>query len=227
MGGKGGRPGRAGWPGRQLGRDRLEGKDGTRQGARRVGNKLTLQSFPGYERFELGGQLRRAAYSVPANTVEGMAKIGARFQNETAALASSTRGPKARALETLVRPRDQFRLSRTSGSYSVSIPTVPSGFTGRGPDCVSPSKRYARAPDAGLNAKTAEILRFLPPREERSRPFSRHVVPRLSASMHGLPLAAAGSSWQIDQRCPSSRGSSQKTMVRPSRETSNRAHGKP
>src|SRR5467141_482973 len=65
------------------------------------------------------------------------AKIGARFQDETAALASSTRGPKARALETLVRPRDQFRLSRTSGSYSVSIPTVPSGFTGRGPDWTS------------------------------------------------------------------------------------------
>jgi hypothetical protein len=34
-------------------------------------HKLTLRSFPSIERYELGSQLRRAAYSVAANIVEG------------------------------------------------------------------------------------------------------------------------------------------------------------
>jgi len=37
-------------------------------------HRLTLQSFPSHEKFELGSQLRRAAYSVPANIVEGFAR---------------------------------------------------------------------------------------------------------------------------------------------------------
>ncbi len=35
---------------------------------------LTTKQFPAFERFELGSQLRKAAYSIPANIVEGFAR---------------------------------------------------------------------------------------------------------------------------------------------------------
>jgi four helix bundle protein len=51
---------------------------------------LTLQRFPREERFALGSQLRRSAYSVPANVVEGSARESPRERLRFFNIASSS-----------------------------------------------------------------------------------------------------------------------------------------
>jgi four helix bundle protein len=53
-------------------------------------HQLSLKQFPAYERFELGGQLRRAAFSVASNIVEGFAKPNGRSRLNFLNIAQSS-----------------------------------------------------------------------------------------------------------------------------------------
>lgn len=53
-------------------------------------HQLSLKQFPAFERFELGAQLRRAAYSVGSNIVEGFAKLKGRARLNFLNIAQSS-----------------------------------------------------------------------------------------------------------------------------------------
>jgi four helix bundle protein len=54
------------------------------------GHLLALNQFPAHERFVLGSQMRRAALSVPANIVEGTARMHGREQLQFLRIAWSS-----------------------------------------------------------------------------------------------------------------------------------------
>ena len=53
-------------------------------------HQLTHTDFPREEKYELSAQLRRAAYSVPANLVEGIARQHARERLHFCSIASAS-----------------------------------------------------------------------------------------------------------------------------------------
>jgi four helix bundle protein len=76
---------------------------------------LTHQRFPREERYELGGQMRRAALSVPSNVVEGNARHTTRdklkfFNIASASLSELTYGLHAAHRLGYIDPTDYQRL---------------------------------------------------------------------------------------------------------------------
>ena len=66
-------------------------------------HQLSLKAFPAFERYELGGQLRRAAFSVAANIVEGSATTYWRKRLHFLDTASSSLAEVGYCIHTAVR----------------------------------------------------------------------------------------------------------------------------
>lgn len=66
-------------------------------------HQLTLQHFPAHERFELGSQIRRAAWSVPSNIVEGIARQSRRDSLRFFDIASASLSELAYGLHAATR----------------------------------------------------------------------------------------------------------------------------
>jgi four helix bundle protein len=71
-------------------------------------HQMTLKTFPPHERYELGSQLRRAAFSVAVNIVEGFARRpgGSRlhFLNISEASLAEVGGALIRRRQAVSRP---------------------------------------------------------------------------------------------------------------------------
>ena len=66
-------------------------------------HQLSLKSFPAIERFALGAQLRRAAYSVAANIVEGFARPQGRGRLHFLQIAQSSLAEVGYCIHAAVR----------------------------------------------------------------------------------------------------------------------------
>src|SRR5262245_19790614 len=90
-------------------------------------HKLTQESFPAFERFELAAQMRRAAYSVPANIAEGFARRYRRARLNHLNIAESSLAELAycvRAARRLGYIDDQTRSDLEAELNAVGAPLV-------------------------------------------------------------------------------------------------------
>src|SRR6516225_1904133 len=74
---------------------------------------LSIKAFPAYERFDLGSQLRRAAYSVVANIVEGFARRQERERLHFLNIAESS--PRRGRVRYPRRPSTGLHFARSCG----------------------------------------------------------------------------------------------------------------
>jgi four helix bundle protein len=91
-------------------------------------HQLTLKAFPAYERFELGSQARRAAFSVAANIVEGCARD---HQRERLQFLNTSRSSLAEVRYCLhVAGRLAYIEQREFDSYDLQVRQTSAALNG-------------------------------------------------------------------------------------------------
>jgi len=91
-------------------------------------HQLSVRAFPAIERYELGSQLRRAAYSVPANIVEGSARRHRRERLQFLHIAEASLAEVGYCLH--VARRLGYLDEQTSQSLDVDVRRVAAPLSG-------------------------------------------------------------------------------------------------
>src|SRR5437870_8049692 len=91
-------------------------------------HQLAQQHFPRHERFELGSQLRRAAYSVPANIVEGFGRRYRRARLHSLNISEASLAEVAYCLQ--VAERLGYISKKTFAELEVEIKSVSAPLVG-------------------------------------------------------------------------------------------------
>ena len=88
---------------------------------------LSLKQFPAYKRYELGTQLRRAAYSVAANIVEGFARRHGRERLHFLNIAESSLAEDGYCIHAAMRLGYVSEVAANELDHDVRSVGAPSG----------------------------------------------------------------------------------------------------
>lgn len=154
-------------------------------------HQLSLKAFPAIERFELGAQLRRAAFSVPVNMVEGCARPKGRSRLNFFNIAKSSLAEVGYCIH--VAQRLGYITDAVASELEIEIKRVGAPL-----DCVNPTRnrnqRRRRDSGAGLPGGTVGLTTDCPP-SKPTGPSALHSGAAAGHSVHTSTCEPRRSAW--------------------------------